>query len=90
MRIYDNGGKTWDRYTVIPDPHKLHDVYMSGGVHKMTECLGLSDNCDQPTGFSQWSECQPGTHLGKLVRNLEWLPENVQKHIKERLSPTTN
>lgn len=80
MRIYDNGGKTWDRYTVFPgDTTDLtHGTW--------NDCLCLSDNCDSPDGFSQWSEGQIGSHLGKLVRNLEWLPENVQKHIKERLS----
>lgn len=80
MRIYDNGGKTWDRYTVISDIGMKYPP-----INGMRECLCLSDNCDQPNGFSQWSHCKLGKHLGKLVRNLEWLPENVQKHIKERL-----
>lgn len=69
QKIYDNQGKTWDRYSILTSP---------------TECLGLSDNCDSPSGFSQWSLCEDGEHLGKLITFSE-LPENVQKHLVDRL-----
>lgn len=73
--IYDNGGQTVDRYTII----------LSEGV-----CLSLSDipddigDTDDPQGFSQYSQCTEGEHLGKKIR-FEDLPENVQKHVKARL-----
>lgn len=74
--IYDNGGETWDRYTVLTEP------YYFG---KSCDSLGLSDNCDQPNGFSQWCEAYEGKHLGKKIK-LEQLPENVQNHIIKRLT----
>ena len=75
MKIYDNGGKTWDRYTVIIE-----------GWHfgKSCEVLGLSDNCDSPQGFSQFGEGYDGDHLGKII-SFDDLPDNVQNHIIERL-----
>lgn len=78
MIIYDNGGKTWDRYTVIPEPlqTEMKDVVL---------CLGLSDDPTTAVGYSQWGACKIGKHLGRKIK-LENLPEHVQKHIKERLA----
>lgn len=75
MKIYDNGGKTWDRYTVIIE-----------GWHfgKSCEALGLSDNCDSPQGFSQFGDVYEGKHLGKVI-SFDNLPDNVQNHIIKRL-----
>ncbi len=74
--IYDNGGKSWDRYTVLTEPFHMG---------KSCEALGLSDNCDSPAGFSQWCEVYEGKHLGKKI-TLDKLPKNVQIHVLERLS----
>lgn len=69
-KIYDNGGKTADRYTILVSP---------------TECLGVSDDPTHPQyGFSQWSECVDGDHLGTEIE-FDDLPENVQIHVTERL-----
>lgn len=76
MKIYDNGGKTFDRYTVI---------YDSGDV------IGLSLNPESPQGFSQYcgvlaekgGMIVDGPHLGKVIA-FEELPENIQEHIKAR------
>ena len=38
LRVYDNGGETMDRYTVIPTPRLK--VWYRG--EPMVECLGLS------------------------------------------------
>ena len=46
--------------------------------------LGLSDNPDSPCGFSQFSGCKEGEHLGKII-SFNTLPENVQKHIIKRM-----
>lgn len=67
--IYDNKGRTFDRYTVI----------LSDG-----SALGLSDNPDSPLGFSQWGDAVEGSHLGERI-SLKELPENVREHIKRRL-----
>ena len=36
---FDNGGKTWDRYTIIIDD----------------QVFGMSDNANSPSGFNQWN-----------------------------------
>ena len=75
LRIYDNGGETFDRYTVVLLNEKHGRFY---------DCIGLSDNCDRPDGFSQYCTCEDGRHLGKKIKFTE-LPENVQKHNELRL-----
>lgn len=67
--IYDNGGKTFDQFTVI---------FADNAV------LGLSHNPDSPQGFSQWSEAFVKTEgLGYEVA-FEKLPENIRRHIRIR------
>ena len=79
-KIYDNNGKTWDRYTVLTEPDPLKPTLGKPSY----DALGLSDNCDEPGGFGQWSEAFDGDHLGKEI-SFDDLPENVQDHIAERL-----
>jgi len=79
MKIYDNGGKTIDRYTVI-----LEDWHFG----KSCQALGLSSNPDSPQGFSQFSDVYQGNHLGKEIGFLD-LPENVQEHITMRINETS-
>ncbi len=76
--IYDNGGKTADRYTVMFDEI---DHYVGGTP--MYLCLGLSSNPDSPMGYSQWCTGMPGKHLGKKV-TLKSLPKKIQDHIERR------
>lgn len=76
--VYDNGGKTFDRYTVALDlPGDRRDK-------RMKECIGLSSNPSHPQGFSQFATCQLGRHLGK---KLKWgqLPAEIRKHVAARL-----
>lgn len=77
IKIYDNGGKTLDRYTVA-----ILDTYRLSNGAKLYECLGVDDVGGQ--GFSQMSECQLGRHLGKLIK-WEDLPIPTRFHIKDRL-----
>jgi hypothetical protein len=78
IACYDNGGKTVDRYTVVFNTK--HDVQ-----GKYNECLGLSSNPSDPQGFSQFSGCTLGRHLGKKVAFKD-LPENIQKHVEVRIA----
>ena len=79
-KIYDNEGKTLDRYTILTEP-----FFITG---KSCECLGLSNNPTHPThGFSQWGDCFAGEHLGKEIE-FDNLPDDVQEHIIERLEKT--
>jgi hypothetical protein len=80
--IYDNGGKTVDRYTVVL--HRVQPHPYVGVPPHVYACLSLSDDPDSPQGFSQFGPCVLGDHLGREIR-FEDLPENVQEHIRKRL-----
>lgn len=75
IRIYDNGGKSIDRYTLItPDG----DVF------------GFNDAPYHPQGFGQFcgsfgNYLSSYRHLGKPIK-LEALPEDAQRFVKERIS----
>jgi arabinogalactan endo-1,4-beta-galactosidase len=81
LAVFDNGGKTFDRYTVV-----FEGVLEHSGSYEM---LGLSYNPDWPQGFSQWSECvynsaDDNSHLGSPIA-WEALPEHIREHIRTRL-----
>tara|TARA_B100000073_G_C23309184_1_gene401953 strand:+ start:49 stop:339 length:291 start_codon:yes stop_codon:yes gene_type:complete len=89
-RFYDNGGETFDRYTIVylePKNNFFHYV-------------GASENPFDPQGFGLWSEHKGcpvdhlskipdvgGTnHLGKRILFAQ-LPEDVQKLVLQDLTP---
>lgn len=76
IEIYDNGGETFDRYTVIIDG----DVY------------GMSANPQSPQGFNQYSgtlaELPMARSNGERV-TIESLSEVVQDAINARAKGTT-
>lgn len=80
ITVYDNGGKTFDRYTIV-----LHGKEWAerGGL---TTMLGLSHNPTHPQGFSQWTSGTPGRHLGRKI-TFSRLPKNIQSHVRARLEP---
>ncbi len=69
MKIYDNGGKSFDQYTLI----------LGEG-----EALFMSVNPLQPNGVCMHGEVKEGPHLGSEVK-FEDLPEAVQKAIELEL-----
>jgi len=78
--VYDNGGKTADRWTVF-SASDLKNKQPNG----MVDMLGLSENPNSPQGVSMFSQGQVGNHLGKKVK-FSSLPKEVQKHISQRYS----
>jgi hypothetical protein len=75
--VYDNGGVTIDRYTIVFD-----EVSTSSNLFT---CLGLSAMPSHPTyGFSQFSLADDGNHLGKKIDIVD-LPGNVRDHYNERM-----
>lgn len=76
LSVFDDGGKSFDRYTIV----------LKEKEHGKWVCLGLSINTTSPNGFSQFSNCEVGPHLGKKIK---WnaLPAHVKKHAEERLTP---
>lgn len=74
VMVWDNGGKSWDRYTVLID----RDVY------------GMSSNADSVNGFNQYIgdytefDFERTQNLGKRIKNHE-LPFEVIRAIYKRI-----
>jgi len=83
LQIYDNEGKTFDRYTVVDVRDAIEVTERFGGTKQYYQCLGLSSNPSDPQGYSMWGGCILGKHLGKRIEFAE-LPENIQQHIIQR------
>jgi len=77
IRIYDNGGKTYDRYTAIfmDRPERGAGIY---------EALGFNDNPFHPLGFGQHTSAMPGRHLGKRIA-LEALPDKARQFVTQNM-----
>jgi hypothetical protein len=75
-RIYDNGGRSFDRYT----------VYLAGrdAVRDLGQrmCLGMSGNPTSPQGFCQHSEGIVGRHNGRKI-GLADLPIECQRVLED-------
>lgn len=77
--VWDNDGKTIDRYTVVFKTHEM-------SIEKDTfDSLGLSIYPEHPQGFSQMGSCKVGEHLGKRIKFHD-LPIQVIQHIIARIS----
>lgn len=73
IRIYDNGGKTRDRYTVI-----YMYLYESGhGRNKKFGARGMCSNPTSPQGIGCYVSANPGRHLGRRIK-LEDLPKQAR------------
>lgn len=74
VRIYDNRGKTVDRYTAL---------YMSLPENlskNLYSARGMCQNPTSPQGFGCWTSAQPGKHLGFRIK-FEDLPKACQDLI---------
>ncbi len=73
VKIYDNGGKTFDRYT---------SVYMNMPEYRPNtySARGMSKHPFAPQGFGTFCTAMPGRHLGKRIK-FEDCPPDVQKCI---------
>lgn len=75
IAVYDNGGKTIDRYTAVISRRFMP---ANKGFHS---CLGFSDG---GRAFSQFSECRIGRHLGRKLKPEEITPE-ISNHLYQCL-----
>jgi len=75
--IWDNGGKTFDRYTAVYDK-------MDGQYNLM---VGMSEHPFHPCGFGIHDSCLPGDHLGKQIK-FEELPPDCQRCVAQDLEET--
>ena len=75
-KIYDNGGKTFDRYTLLTEPFHFG---------KSCDAYAFSRDAKSPQGFNQYcGDVYQGADLGKEI-SFNDLPEKVQTAIFERL-----
>ncbi len=75
VRLYDNGGKTFDRYTVI----YMDEPERCGGY----AARGMSQNPFH--GFGQCCTAYPGAHLGRRI-DFDALPEPCKQVVLQDLT----
>ncbi len=77
LRVYDNGGETMDRYTVL----RLDWPYNDDPNDKIVQCLGMGTD---PRGYCNHGGAMDGDHLGQLI---EWnsLPKPCKEAAKHFL-----
>ena len=78
LRIYDNGGKTFDRYTILPPRWAREHLERSG----LFEAIGASEHPFSLQGFGMLVSAKPGAHLGKRL-HLRDLPADVIRFARE-------
>lgn len=78
LGIYDNKGKSIDRYTVVFD---LPATNIPGETLHFG--LAMDDKPFHPQGFCQCVEVNPDAELGDVI-SLEQLPQDCQRAVLER------
>lgn len=73
LRIYDNGGRTLDRYTIVP-PRDAGPAYRERAPG-LWSAIGASESPFH--GIGQHTSAAPGSHLGRRIR-WDALPDDVQ------------
>ena len=72
--VWDNGGETFDRYTVVYGGRGA--IERNG--RRMARCM--SENPCHPQGFGQMDYGAPGPHLGKKIK-LQNLPAECRELV---------
>ena len=75
IAIYDNGGKSLDRYTIV-----TNDIVAQHPFTKKYTYSALSAS-EAGAGVFMWVLCERGKHLGKKI-NLSDLSKDLQDRIK--------
>lgn len=86
LRIYDNGGETFDRYTILP-PRYAGEAYRERALGMWTAIASSADPY-HPQGFGQHVSAMPGRHLGHRI-HWDDLPADVQRFARESFPPFT-
>lgn len=82
--VYDDGGKTCERYTVC----FLETSFVQRATgRKAYVFVGMSQNPFHPQGIGQHGECEIGRHLGKRIRFAD-LPEDCKRLVLMDLADT--
>lgn len=77
IKVYDNGGKSIDRYTVV----FLDQPELKKGIYA---ALAMNAHPFDPQGFGQHTTAMVGRHLGKKI-TFEELPPDCQKLVRQDL-----
>jgi hypothetical protein len=77
--IYDNGGSTFDRYTVY---FKGRGTIERNGLRM---CIGMSEHPTHPQGFGQHTSGMIGKHNGKKI-TFDDLPVDCQQLVLSELN----
>lgn len=78
LRAYNNGGKTYDRFTVVylDQPERATGTFA---------CVGMNEAPFHPLGFGQHSTAMLGKHLGRRIL-LSSLPADCQELVQQDLT----
>lgn len=79
LRCYDNGGKTADRYTIIP-PRWARDYRED--APRTWQAIAASAEPFHPQGIGMHTSAEPGPHLGRRV-HWDALPAGVQRFARQ-------
>jgi len=71
--VYDNQGKSLDRYTVV-----FNDI---ANAENHYTCLAMNSNPTHPQGIGLHSSCKMGKHMGKRIK-FDQLPSECQIVVK--------
>lgn len=87
IRIYDNGGRSADRYTAI-DMSRRELVTRQYSSTWMYCAIAFNSEPFHPQGFGQHVHSQPGRHLGKRIE-LDQLPAEARRFVEQFEKETT-
>jgi hypothetical protein len=80
LAIYDNGGKTFDRFTVI-----FANILEREKPTRSYYAIGMSEHPRHPQGFGQHCSAMAGRHLGKRILFAS-LPEDCKSVVMQDCS----
>lgn len=83
LRCFDNGGRTFDRYTILPPRWAGADWRERDGTWI---AFGASEDPTHPQGFGQQTSATPGRHLGRRVP-FDSLPLDVRRCAARMFAP---
>jgi len=78
--VYDNGGETYDRFTVYYGGRGTIRTEGRTGA-RLRLCVGMSAAPFHPQGFGQHGEGMPGRHNGRRIR-FEDLPADCRRLVE--------